>query len=73
MLRHLIVTVCCIATFLVPVSLQAGCKTDCRDNYESEVESCKMLHDDPEDSDELRQCIENAKDDYDSCMEECDD
>jgi len=49
----------------------AGCKSDCRDEYDSEIESCKSLHDDPDDVDELRQCIQNAKDEYESCVEEC--
>jgi hypothetical protein len=49
----------------------AGCKSDCKDQYESEVESCKSSYDDPEDSDDLRMCIDNAKDVYDSCVEEC--
>jgi hypothetical protein len=30
------------------------------------------LYDDPDDADELRQCIQNAKDKYESCIEECD-
>jgi hypothetical protein len=50
----------------------AGCKTDCRDEYDSEVESCKSTYDDPDDADELQQCIQNAKDEYESCIEECD-
>ncbi len=49
----------------------AGCKSDCKDQYESEVESCNSIHDDPEDSDDLRMCIDNAKDDYDSCIDGC--
>lgn len=56
-----------------PVALVwAGCKTDCREEYESEVESCKLLHDGPDDFDDLQMCIQSAKDDYDSCIEECD-
>lgn len=50
----------------------AGCKSDCREAYESEVESCKMLHDDPDDADDLQLCIQSAKDDYDACIDECD-
>jgi hypothetical protein len=51
--------------------LWAGCISDCKDNYDSEVESCKMLYDDPDEADELQQCIQNAKDEYQSCVEEC--
>ena len=49
----------------------AGCISDCKDEYDSEVQSCKMLYDDPEDVDDLRLCIQAAKDDYQSCIEEC--
>jgi hypothetical protein len=28
-----------------------GCKSDCRYEYESEVESCKLMYDDPDDAD----------------------
>lgn len=55
----------------VPAQVWAGCKSDCRDQYESEVDSCRLLHDDPEDSDMLRICIDSAKDEYDSCIDEC--
>src|SRR5437667_12243561 len=40
----------------------AGCKSDCRDDYESEVESCRLIYDTPDDADELQMCIQNAKD-----------
>lgn len=61
-----------ISLVLIFVSIVwAGCKSDCRDEYDSEVESCKLMYDDPDDSDDLRMCIENAKDDYDSCKDDC--
>jgi hypothetical protein len=50
----------------------AGCKSDCRDEYDSEVESCNRRYDDPDDADDLRRCIQDAKDEYESCIEECD-
>jgi hypothetical protein len=49
----------------------AGCKSDCREEYESEVESCQDQYDDPGDADMLRMCIEHAKSEYQSCMDEC--
>jgi hypothetical protein len=49
----------------------AGCISDCKDNYDSEVESCKQLYDEPDDADDLQQCIQNAKEDYQSCIDEC--
>jgi hypothetical protein len=39
----------------------ADCKSDCQKGYESEVESCKEQHDDPEDADMLKICIDDAK------------
>jgi hypothetical protein len=42
----------------------AGCKSDCKDEYESEVKFCKSSHDDPDDSDRLTKCLENAKDKF---------
>ena len=50
----------------------ADCKSDCHDDYDSAVESCKSTYNDPDDAAELRQCIQNAKYEYDSCVEECD-
>ena len=50
----------------------AGCMSDCKDEYESEVESCQLLHgDEPDDAEDLRICIDNAHDEYESCTEEC--
>ena len=53
------------------VLVWAGCISDCKDNYDSEVESCKLMYDDPEEAEDLQQCIQNAKDEYESCVEEC--
>lgn len=69
-----------IKRFLVPgilfaifsAMIWAGCKSDCRDEYDSTIESCKSSYDDPDDADDLRQCIQNASDEYESCVEECD-
>jgi hypothetical protein len=61
-----------VLAFYVPfgstLSVWADSKSDCKDQYESEVESCKSTYNDPEDSDDLRMCIDDAKDEYDSCM-----
>ncbi len=51
----------------------ADCKTDCQDEYQSGVNSCKTQYDDPEDADELQMCIDNAKSEYESCIVECED
>jgi hypothetical protein len=49
----------------------AGCKSDCQDEYESAVESCKEQYDDPDDADMLKVCIDNAKSEYDLCIDDC--
>lgn len=49
----------------------AGCKSDCRDEYQSEIESCHQQYDDPDDADDLKMCLQDAKDQYNDCIEEC--
>lgn len=52
--------------------LWAGCVSDCKDHFDSAVADCKLQYDDdPDDPDDLEQCIQSAKDDYVSCIEEC--
>ena len=51
----------------------ADCKSDCQDEYQSEVNSCKTQYDDPDDADELQMCLDSAKGDYDFCVDECED
>jgi len=55
------------------LSVWAGCKSDCLKQYESEVESCRSNNDDPEDSDSMRTCIDKALDQYNSCVDQCED
>ncbi len=50
----------------------ADCKSDCQNEYESAVKSCKEQYD-PDDADELQMCLDSAKGDYDSCIDECED
>jgi hypothetical protein len=49
----------------------AGSVSDCRDDFDSEVASCRSLYDEPDDADDLQQCIQDAQDEYQSCVEEC--
>jgi hypothetical protein len=46
----------------------AGCKSDYQDDYQSEVESCKANNDDPDDADELKIYLDNAKSEYDAAI-----
>ena len=51
----------------------ADCKSDCRDEYESAIKSCKEQYDDPDEADELQNCLDSANGDYGSCIDECED
>lgn len=74
-MRKLALIVVIVLAFYVPFAITsfawAGCKSDCQDEYQSEVESCKSTYEAPDESDDLRMCIDNAKDEYNSCIEEC--
>ena len=56
---------------VIGTSLGGGRVFDCKDDYDSTVASCKMPYGDPEDMDDLRLCLQAAKDDYESCNEDC--
>jgi hypothetical protein len=65
-----------ILTMLIFVSASptwADCKSDCQNDYQSEVESCKANYEDPDDADELQICIDNVKSGYESCINDCED
>jgi outer membrane murein-binding lipoprotein Lpp len=49
----------------------AGCISDCKDEYDSAVQSCKLLYDDSDDAEDFQMCIQAAKDEYQSCLEDC--
>jgi hypothetical protein len=49
----------------------ADCKSDCQNDYQSEVNSCRAQYNDPDGADDLQSCIDNAKSEYDSCLEDC--
>jgi hypothetical protein len=51
----------------------ADCKSDCQDEYKSEVDSCKTLSDDPDEPDALETCLDEAQSQYESCIEQCED
>ena len=51
----------------------ADCKSDCQNEYESEIKSCKEQNADPEDAEELPSCIESANEALGSCIDECED
>jgi hypothetical protein len=60
-----------LAIILRPLPLEAGCKSDCEDTYQTEIEDCQLLHDDSDEADDLQMCIDDAKSEHDSCVDEC--
>jgi hypothetical protein len=56
---------------LTPNHSVAGCKSDCEDNYQSAKDDCMQIHDEPDDADDLRICIDDAHSEYEDCIEEC--
>ena len=60
-----------VAVLLLPRLSISACKTDCRDEYESARDDCMLTYDDPDDSDDLHLCLEDAKSAYRDCIEEC--
>ncbi len=49
----------------------ADCKADCQTEYQSELNLCKTQYDDPDDADDLKTCMDDARKGYESCLEEC--
>jgi hypothetical protein len=68
---RLLISLAMVVLLLCAPIAWAGCKSDCQDEYESEVQSCREQHDDPDEADMLQMCIENAKSEYQSCINEC--
>ena len=62
-----------ILVLLCASPVWADCKSDCQTEYESEITSCKAQYDDPEDADDLQSCLDNAKTEYGSCVNDCED
>jgi hypothetical protein len=73
-MRRLLISALILGATLNTASFAvAGCKSDCQDEYESSVDSCKSSYgSDPDDSDSLRSCVDDAKSDFDSCEDDCD-
>ena len=63
----LLLTLLAVSSVLV----WAGCISDCKDEYDSAVESCKSMYDSPDEAEDLQQCIQDAKDEYQSRVDEC--
>ena len=60
-----------IIVFLYGSNAWCDCKSDCQGEYQSDVESCKSNYNDPEDADDLKQCLDDAQKQYQECIQEC--
>ncbi|MGD0947054.1 MAG: hypothetical protein ABSA52_06460 [Candidatus Binatia bacterium] len=69
--RIVILGLALAASGVMPGVARAGCKTDCEDDYDSAKSDCVLLHDDPDEADDLRACIDDARSDYEDCEDEC--
>ena len=54
-------------------AIWASCVADCKDEYDSAVRSCKVLYGAPKESDDLQDCIQHAKSEYEDCINGCPD
>jgi hypothetical protein len=61
-----------MVSVLFPRFSMAGCKSDCRDQYDSARDDCVATYDDPEEADDLQMCLEEARSTYEECIQECD-
>jgi hypothetical protein len=55
----------------LPCFANAGCISDCKHQYQSDVEDCQQQYDSFDDASDLQACVDDAHDDYESCVEEC--
>jgi len=62
-----------IVIFISASSAGAGCKSDCLADYQAEIDSCRTNYTDQEDAEELQLCMDDAKKEYDACIQECED
>jgi hypothetical protein len=73
MYRFLLVACVGVAfTMATASSVVGGCGENCDSTYRSDIQTCHLSYgDDPEDADDLANCIQSARDDYRSCLDDC--
>lgn len=70
-MRNINTFICLVLLLIFVKDALAGCKTDCKDEYDSEVEDCHSMHYDADSYDERLSCIEDARGELESCEYEC--
>jgi hypothetical protein len=63
-MRMRMATLALAASLISTCPAWAGCKSD----YQDAIQDCQMLHDEPDEADDLRLCLEEARDDYEACV-----
>ena len=59
-------------TLMSPGAANATCGEECDGQYASEIDDCHSQYgDDPRDADDLTNCIQEARDNYRSCLDDC--
>jgi len=57
---------------LAPSKGRATCGEECDGQYSSAIDDCRLQYgDDPADADDLTNCIQDVRDDYRSCLDDC--
>ena len=69
--KSMVLVLALAAGSVTPGAVQAGCKSDCEDDYDSAKTDCVMLHDSADEADDLQACIDDARSDYEDCEDEC--
>jgi hypothetical protein len=57
---------------LVPDKVRATCGRQCDASYSTDIDNCHLQYgDDPADVGDLTNCVQEAKDDYRRCLDDC--
>jgi hypothetical protein len=57
---------------LAPNTVRATCARQCDASYSADIDNCHLQYgDDPADTDDLTNCVQEAKDDYRRCLDDC--
>ena len=73
-MRNTIVSTCVLVMLAIvsPGAANATCGEECDGQYASEIDDCHSQYgDDPRDADDLTNCIQEARDNYRSCLDDC--
>src|SRR5260370_19408676 len=73
-MRNTIVSTCVLVMLAIvsPGAANATCGEECDGQYASEIDDCHSQYgDDPRDADDLTNCIQDARDNYRSCLDAC--